>query len=390
MDEISECYRILDIEPGASLEDVKRSYRELVKVWHPDRFRGDSKLQAKAEEKLKRINIAYDRVVYEAAAAAGRSAVHPQPSRAEPPHSRPQSRATQAQAYRKPRSHATSSGPMNGRYLWLFRRLLRLMMIGWPLTLLVFVAILVGFLDRNSQNGSSTQPLASIADKQKDLRQLLDKENETTRKTQEALDRLGEVIEADVKSQYRAEEAATLARWKAQGDLAGTRVNPSVANATAPQLDKQRDDAILHHLLSDDRPASGSLLVDQLTKYSGKGKLMLDNGLAEDAYVKVVLNAKLVAAFYVRSHTKYTYSTIPDGSYLVLYCTGYGWDANIRNFTRGRHARSYDMPLIYSTSRVSDSTGVTISTDVVTLTLHKVVAGNAKTSDASLEEFDRY
>ena len=58
MDDISECYRILDLEPGASLEDVERSYRELVKVWHPDRFRRDPKLRAKAEEKLSRINLA--------------------------------------------------------------------------------------------------------------------------------------------------------------------------------------------------------------------------------------------------------------------------------------------------------------------------------------------
>ena len=30
MNDISECYRILDLEDGASLEEVKRSYRELV------------------------------------------------------------------------------------------------------------------------------------------------------------------------------------------------------------------------------------------------------------------------------------------------------------------------------------------------------------------------
>ena len=54
------CYRILDLEPGVTLDEVKRSYRELVKVWHPDRFTGDAKLQQKAEEKLKQINRAYE------------------------------------------------------------------------------------------------------------------------------------------------------------------------------------------------------------------------------------------------------------------------------------------------------------------------------------------
>ena len=60
MDDILESYRILDIGPNASLEEVKRAYRELARVWHPDRFPNDVRLQQKAEEKLKRINIAYE------------------------------------------------------------------------------------------------------------------------------------------------------------------------------------------------------------------------------------------------------------------------------------------------------------------------------------------
>ena len=150
------------------------------------------------------------------------------------------------------------------------------------------------------------------------------------------------------------------------------------------------DVARLSHLPTDDRLTSGSLLVDRLRNYSGKGKLTLDNGLAEDAYVKLVWNGKLAAGFYVRSHEKFTFSTIPDGTFTVLYCTGYGWDSSVRNFARGRHARRYDEPINYATRQARDSTGVTTYTDVVTLTLHKVVDGNAKTSDTSLEEFDRY
>ena len=30
-------YQILDLEPTASPEEVKKSYRKLAKVWHPDR-----------------------------------------------------------------------------------------------------------------------------------------------------------------------------------------------------------------------------------------------------------------------------------------------------------------------------------------------------------------
>jgi hypothetical protein len=49
----------LGLEPGASRDDVKKAYRDLSKVWHPDRFIGDPALQRKAEEQLKAINDAY-------------------------------------------------------------------------------------------------------------------------------------------------------------------------------------------------------------------------------------------------------------------------------------------------------------------------------------------
>jgi TPR repeat protein len=57
---LQDLYRTLDLEPGATLADVKRSYRELVRVWHPDRFAHDPALERKGQEKLKRINLAFE------------------------------------------------------------------------------------------------------------------------------------------------------------------------------------------------------------------------------------------------------------------------------------------------------------------------------------------
>lgn len=58
--ETENYYRALDLESGASLEEVKQSWRVLVKVWHPDRFPDDLKMQHRAGEKLKEINQAYE------------------------------------------------------------------------------------------------------------------------------------------------------------------------------------------------------------------------------------------------------------------------------------------------------------------------------------------
>lgn len=60
MDEIKKCLEVLGLKPGATEDEIKQAYRELVMVWHPDRFAADSPLQAKAEAKLKEINAAYE------------------------------------------------------------------------------------------------------------------------------------------------------------------------------------------------------------------------------------------------------------------------------------------------------------------------------------------
>ncbi len=58
----SECFGMLDLTPSATQREIKEAYRSLVKVWHPDRFAHDRKLQEFAQLKLSRINEAYKRL----------------------------------------------------------------------------------------------------------------------------------------------------------------------------------------------------------------------------------------------------------------------------------------------------------------------------------------
>jgi len=55
-------FEILGLKPGASQKEIKAAYRDLARVWHPDRFSSDPRLQAKAQEKLKEINEAYEKL----------------------------------------------------------------------------------------------------------------------------------------------------------------------------------------------------------------------------------------------------------------------------------------------------------------------------------------
>jgi hypothetical protein len=59
MDCADHYYQILDLQPGASKHEVKQAYKDLIVVWHPDRFTHNPRLQQKAQEKVKEINAAY-------------------------------------------------------------------------------------------------------------------------------------------------------------------------------------------------------------------------------------------------------------------------------------------------------------------------------------------
>ena len=60
MNDIAQYYQILGVTPSTSPADIKQAYRDLAKVWHPDRFFDDPTLRHQAEVKIKEINQAYE------------------------------------------------------------------------------------------------------------------------------------------------------------------------------------------------------------------------------------------------------------------------------------------------------------------------------------------
>ena len=48
-------YKILEVEPTATLEQIKSQHHFMLHAWHPDKF-PDGELKTKADEKVKEIN----------------------------------------------------------------------------------------------------------------------------------------------------------------------------------------------------------------------------------------------------------------------------------------------------------------------------------------------
>jgi curved DNA-binding protein CbpA len=70
---MNDPYSVLGVSAGASDDEVKKAYHELVRKYHPDNYH-DNPLADLASEKMKEINEAYDEVTKQRAGGGGHGA----------------------------------------------------------------------------------------------------------------------------------------------------------------------------------------------------------------------------------------------------------------------------------------------------------------------------
>jgi hypothetical protein len=119
----------------------------------------------------------------------------------------------------------------------------------------------------------------------------------------------------------------------------------------------------------------------------GYGELTVVNGNSEDAAV-IVSNSAVETPdrlFFVRAGMEAKITEIPPGRYRVMYQTGKNWDSESERFQCVLATAVFEGPKVFE----EQETETDVRYSHITLTLHKVVGGNARTTPLGPSAFRR-
>lgn len=286
-------YEILGVPRDVAPDELRRAYRELVRVWHPDRFQGEPRLQAQATERLKEISAAYQAILGDrrtdtpepdasGPAAAGHRARRRGPS--------PWVRAWMAEVSR--------------RLPWDWSR--------WALGCGIALMAIAGLLELHQR----TAPPRLVAPES------------AARPPQRRL--------PDSATELVAELNRGLSAPVALSGAADGRPGASGPPAAGPALSG-----------FEERPANGAELAPA-RHGAGRGELTITNDGPYDAEVKLVTAGaarELCRHIFIRARSQHTLRGVPPGSYDLLFRAGEDWKAASRAFARVRAVARMGRPL---------------------------------------------
>jgi hypothetical protein len=325
---VGDSLRILGVGPDSSPQQIRQAYQDLVRVWHPDRFQSDARLQQIAQEHLREINQAY---------AELKDYRPPAPPRPAPP--APTAETTQPTAQVPPRPTYAPPRPsprFRPRTRWPVRlpgaapraALVALLCAAPFLAAVQLVRLLrVPVMDANLIAARTLRPdvLAPmrIIDPSTDVRAAADMMTQWA--SGDALD-LWKPTPASLQAHFRrAPGSMPEAPSQPTGELRKSQERrPRVTARPLPAPPEQP------HL------ASGSELI-HAGRSSGAGYLRLSNHTNLEAIVKVVGNRSTLRAIYIRPNENAILRSVKVGVYDLHVELGTDLDIERLQFRKNRY-----------------------------------------------------
>jgi curved DNA-binding protein CbpA len=344
MDDISLFYQILDISPDASLEEVRRAYRDLVKVWHPDRFQHDPQLQKKAQDKLKQINIAYEALC---------STLSDQTEKTSNNGSYTQQ---DEHEYYEESDHERFNESQSEPTTPPFETIRNFKSIAG---FIVFAVIVIVFFSLSNEPAKH--------------------------KTNVNMDQVNKLSEKHkLNDQLKA---------KSLLDQAEHDKTPIFPEPKTKFHSQKLNEIPLEPKKEVSLPIGSSPFGPGIR--SGNSILIVDNGTENDALVKVIRfknGEQHIRNFYIPKGKKWTAKKITPGQYVLRVAFGKDWNSKLRKFNFQRsfsETQYFDISEHTSIESTDDSVFERTRASEMTITLHKVLNGNFKTHEINEGDFER-
>jgi hypothetical protein len=134
---------------------------------------------------------------------------------------------------------------------------------------------------------------------------------------------------------------------------------------------------------AESRPPNGSFYQPG----EGHGTLNVTNGNADDAAVILASDSAQVTdrLVYIRAGTSATMNRIPKGTYRLMFQIGRTWDDKTETFKCANATGVFDSAAAFDEEEKSDRVEYT----EISITLHKLIGGNARTSALPQSQFHR-
>jgi curved DNA-binding protein CbpA len=291
MSDLNRYYEILGASPDDSIDEIKQCYRDLVNIWHPDRFSNNPRLQRKAQEKLKEINIAYKKICSFVIEYNKRTCEANYSHEAKTDYEKESEKGSE----KKEKSHVSEEQ----YYANALSTIINLTKEYWGI---IFILIIIGgsYLFSNNKKENYSQKSPPISEYNK----LLPKEYKVT---SPYLLPNNQQLSFDKDSNFPKKPLPS-------ANIPLEPINPkSLRLGSSPFGIGIRN---------------------------GNSMITVDNGTTNDALVKLIKyghKEEKIRNFYIPAGKKYTANKIPQGQYVLRIAFGKDWDGKMRRFNFNRH-----------------------------------------------------
>ena len=135
-------------------------------------------------------------------------------------------------------------------------------------------------------------------------------------------------------------------------------------------------------------PTNNVILFDAFPSSNSRSELTVSNGTSRHAIAKLVdlPSARKILSFAVCAGRTATVQAIPDGSYSLIFAFGDRLSRNTDRFESPQGFSKFRKLMAFTTRKTSEA----MYWDQLSITLHPVFGGNARTQSISRKEFERY